>query len=145
MSCYNDLIEKIRAKNIPKSEVDSLMDWTFSALEKADTHTYREIKCKLEDLAYSIEQEAAESIVRAMKPAGEKWTYRDAKEVAMSHGVTSGFTDWYLVLNMMWNDYRETAEKFGHGNDVDFYYCLAKDFIMDPDAKRHKVAKYFMG
>ncbi len=143
MSCYNELIEKIRAKNYPKSETDSLMEWAFSALEKSDPHAYHEVMEKMEDLAYKMEQTDAESIVKAMKPSGEKWTYRDIKDVTAAHGITGSCTEWYLVMNMMWNDYHGTAEKFGHGSDVEFYYQLAYDFIMDPDGKNHKVAKYF--
>ena len=77
MSCYNELIDRLRAKNVPKAETDSLMEWGFSALEKADPKTYEEIMHKMEGLAYSISQQEAESIVKAMKPSGEKWPIRD--------------------------------------------------------------------
>lgn len=143
MSCYNELIDRLRSKNVPKAETDSLMEWGFSALEKADPKTYEEIMHKMEGLAYSISQQEAESIVKAMKPSGEKWPIRDIHDVMRAHGVSGDPTEWYLVMNMAWNDYKATADKFNVGNDTDFYFCIAKDFISDPDAKPYKVAKYF--
>lgn len=145
MSCYNDLIDKIRAKDIPKAETDSLMEWGFSALEKADPSVYTQIMYKMEDMVYKMGLSDAERIVREMKPYGEKWTVRDVKDVMQAHDVTDSTAEWYAVMNMVWNDYRSTADMIGHGNDVEFYFSLAKDFITDPDARRHKVAKYFMG
>nr|DAU88599.1 MAG TPA: ATP synthase subunit alpha [Caudoviricetes sp.] len=143
MSCYNELIDRLRSKNVPKAETDSLMEWGFSALEKADPKTYEEIMHKMEGLAYSISQQEAESIVKAMKPSGEKWPIRDIHDVMRAHGVSGDPTEWYLVMNMAWNDYKSTGDKFGAGNDTDFYFCIAKDFITDADAKPYKVAKYF--
>ncbi len=144
MSCYNELIDKIRVKDVPKAELDSLMEWGFSALEKADPESYEAIMHKMEGIAYSVSQAEAESIVRAMKPSGEKWPLRDIHDVMRAHGVSGNATEWYLVMNMAWNDYKDTGDKYGAGNDPDFYFCIAKDFITDPDAKPYKVAKYFM-
>ena len=36
-----------------------------------------------------------------------------------------------------------TAQKYGLQSDVEFYWSLTCDFIDDPDATPHKVAKYF--
>ena len=47
-------------------------------------------------------------------------------------------------MNMAYNDYRKTAEKFNLEDDVNFYFCIAHDFIEDPDAKEFKVELYFM-
>lgn len=143
MSCYNELIDKIRLKNIPKAETDALMEWGFSALEKADPKSYEEIMHKMEGMAYAISQPEAENIVRAMKPSGEKWSLRDINDVMQAHGVSGNPTEWYLVMNMAWNDYKATADRFNAGNDTDFYFSIAKDFISDPDAKPYKIAKYF--
>ena len=61
MSCYNELIDRLRSKNVPKAETDSLMEWGFSALEKADPKTYEEIMHKMEGLAYSSRKPRASS------------------------------------------------------------------------------------
>lgn len=44
---------------------------------------------------------------------------------------------------MYYNDRRDTAEMVGHGDNVEFYFSLAKDFIKDEDAQDFKVEKYF--
>ena len=132
MSCYADLVDKIRAKDIPHEDTDSLMEWAFSALERSDSRVYKEITAKMEHLAYSISPSQAESIVRGMRPKGQVWTLEQVKEYVVPKGVHDSYVDWYLVMNL-----------YGLQNETDFYYNLAKDFIDDPDAEPHKVAKYF--
>lgn len=143
MPCYEELIKLIRAKNIPEAETDSLMKWGFDVLEKADPRMYREIMNKMEHMAYSITPEEAEHIVKRMRPKGQVWTMDQIKEYATSKGIHDKYSDWYLVMNMCYNDYYGTAKMYGLQNETDFYFNLAKDFIEDPDAEPHKVAKYF--
>ena len=50
---------------------------------------------------------------------------------------------YYVVMNMMYNDYIRTAEAFGQKDNPDFYFLLAKNFINDPDGADFKVEKYF--
>ena len=38
---------------------------------------------------------------------------------------------------------KEAAEMVGRGEDPEFYFSLAKDFINDIDGKDFKVEKYF--
>lgn len=143
MPCYEDLIKLIRNKNIPEAETDSLMKWGFDVLEKADPRAYREIMSKMEHMAYSITPEEAETIVKHMRPKGQVWSMAQIKEYVTSKGVHENYSDWYLVMNMCYNDYYSTAKLYGLQNETDFYFNLAKDFIEDPDAEPHKVAKYF--
>lgn len=84
----------------------------------------------------------AQEKVRRMEPAGEHWSYDQVKEVARAHGIESGFKSYYLVMNMYYNDSHRTVEKY-QVDTPDFYFDLAHDFICDPDAPDHKVAKYF--
>lgn len=97
---------------------------------------YDDIIDKLECLAYKIPKDEAENIVRRMTPKGQYWTFNQAKEFAQNHGVTH---DWYLVLNMVYNDYYDTAKTFELQNDPEFYFSLAKDFIDDPDARLRSI------
>lgn len=80
-----------------------------------------------------------------MKPRGQMWSYEQIKKYIEGKGITDRYVDWYLVMNMCYNDYYNTAKMYGLQNEVDFYFHLAKDFIEDPDAEPHKVAKYFLG
>lgn len=42
-------------------------------------------------------------------------------------------------MNMYYNDSHDTAEMVGRGEDPEFYFSLAKDFINDIDGKDFKV------
>lgn len=143
MSCYDELIKLIRSKDVPAEETDSLMKWAFDVLERSNPHAYREIVDKMENMAYAITPTQAEEIVKRMKPKGQMWTRDQIRAYLETKGVTENICDWYLVMNMCYNDYYNTAKMYGLQNETDFYYNLAKDFIEDPDAEPHKVAKYF--
>lgn len=49
--------------------------------------------------------------------------------------------EWYVAMNMMYSDYCETAKKMGM-DKPEFYAHMAKDFLMDKDAKPHKLRRY---
>lgn len=112
-------------------------------LERTNSKMYNEFIEKLENIAYHIPYAEAESIVRNMSPKGQHWGYNEVESVCVDHGVTEDITDYYMVMNMMYNDYYSTASRYGLQNDLDFYWSLTCDFINDPDAKPHKVARYF--
>lgn len=123
-----------------------LMDITeeaFTALESLDRRRYDEIMKELETECFRIEPEEAEEIVRKMSPRGQMWTMDQVQDVMHQHGETGDLVDWYLVMNMTYNDYYNTARNYGMQDDVEFYYRLSKDFLEDQDAKPFKVAKYF--
>lgn len=140
MGCYKDLAAMIEAKGEHDSD---LVEWGFEALERSNPKVYREIMEKMEHRAYSITKEQAEAIVRNMRPRGQAWSFEEVKNLVTTKGVTDRWVDWYLVMNMVCNDYYNTAKTYGLQNENDFYFSLAKDFIEDPDAEPHKVAKYF--
>lgn len=95
-----------------------------------------------EEVAYSVSLTDAQRIVRNMQPYGERWTYDDIADFVKARGVDDTI-DYYLVMNMMCNDYYRTANEYGV-DKAEFYFSLARDFINDPDGKPHKVADYFM-
>lgn len=103
---------------------------------------YEKLVKKAEDILYEFDTAWAQEKVRRMEPAGEHWSYDQVKEIARAHGIESGFKAYYLVMNMYYNDSRRTVEKY-QVDTPDFYFDLAHDFIRDPDAPDHKVAKYF--
>ena len=98
---------------------------------------------QLEHLAYSIDKKCAEEIVRNMRPKGEMWPLEQVEKYVTQKGIHGDYIEWYLVMNMCYNDYYGTAKMYGLQNEVDFYFNLAKDFIEDPDAEPYKVARYF--
>ena len=61
----------------------------------------------------------------------------------MSKGIEDKYVIWYLVMNMTYNDYRNTASLVDMSEDEEFYFSLSKDFIDDIDGKPFKVERYF--
>lgn len=49
--------------------------------------------------------------------------------------------EWYVAMNAMYSDHCETAKKMGM-DKAEFYAHMAKDFLMDKDAKPHKLRRY---
>ena len=143
---YKKLIhELMEKKEVPWEEVNEINEKAYEVLKKYVPNEYQNLKKSLECLVYKIELPEAETIVHNMKPRGQMWSYEQIKKYIEGKGIVDKFVDWYLVMNMCYNDYYNTAKMYGLQNEVDFYFNLAKDFIEDPDAEPHKVAKYFLG
>lgn len=143
MGKYRELITKAMEKGFAE-ESWAATDEFMSMLCKKYPELHDALMCTLESIAYKIPKEEAETIVRRMSPRGQYWSYNQAKDFAQSHGITGDWVNWYLVMNMAYNDYYDTAKAFSLQNDPEFYFCIAKDFIEDPDAKPLKVEKYFL-
>ena len=143
MGRYCELMTKLIDKGVG-DEVWTISEDMLNKLSRKDPMMFDEYIDKLERLAYRIPKEEAERIVRAMRPKGQYWSYTQVYDLVKSKGVTGDWVNWYLVMNMVYNDFCATAKHFGLQNDVEFFYHLAKDFIEDPDAKPMKVEKYFL-
>ena len=48
----------------------------------------------------------------------------------------------YAVINMIYSDYCEVAQKLNI-NNIDFYVCMTKAWLDDKDAGKEKTAKYY--
>lgn len=74
---------------------------------------------------------------------GGKYTWHQAQQYAMNKGITGQQRqlEFYWAMNAMYADYHEAGKKFGV-DKPEFYACLAKLFIEDPDAVEDKVEKY---
>lgn len=143
MGRYCELMTKLIDKGVG-DEVWTISEDMLNKLARKDPMMFDEYIDKLEHLAYRIPKDEAERIVRAMRPKGQYWSYTQVYDLVKSKGVTGDWVNWYLVMNMVYNDFCATAKHFGLQNDVEFFYHLAKDFIEDPDAKPMKVEKYFL-
>lgn len=137
-------------KEVLKKEtgLECIVDTLEEALmyvQRVDDTMYRHLMEGLESKAYAIDETKAVTIVRAMKPMGQQWSLDQIKDYIVGKGHDPKCCiNWYLVMNMVYNDYYDTAKMYGLQGDVEFFYHLAKDFIEDPDAKPLKVEKYFM-
>lgn len=112
-------------------------------IASTNPRVYERCKNFLEEVAYSIPKPQAEMIVRNMSPRGQKWSYAEIEDFIKSKGIEGKCVEYYLTMNMVYNDFYDTAVQYGHQKDPEFYFSLAKDFINDPDAKPYKVERYF--
>lgn len=142
MGKYHELVKMAMDKG-EGEEAWKLADQTIEKLRTKHPDMYEDLIEGLEQLAYKIPQEDAEQIVRAMRPKGQYWSLQQIRDFLRSKGITGNYVTWYLVMNMCYNDFYNTAKMYNLQGDDDFFYCLAKDFIEDPDAKPMKVEKYF--
>lgn len=72
---------------------------------------------------------------------GEKFKVEQTDQQRSSICPNCGKWEFYTAMNAMYSDYCETAKKMGV-DKIDFYAHLAKDFLMDSDAKPHKLRRY---
>lgn len=100
----------------------------------------------------NLSKELAEEIVKSMsvtddssRENGQKWNMDQTSSIGAEVGV-----DWnkiakinfYVVMNMMYSDFRRTAEKVEYEDDPKFYAYLAKDWLCDDDAPSDKLFRY---
>ncbi len=64
-----------------------------------------------------------------------------AEQLRAAHCPKCDRWEFLVALNMMYADYSEVAKKFA-ADKPEFYVCMAKAFLEDPDAGEGKLAKY---
>lgn len=126
-----------------KKQMDEIYYKMADFVKEYNKEWYNKFKEEAEDIAYEISTEKAKEIVGGMKPYGQHWSMEEVKSYLKTRGISEKIKSYYMVMNMMYNDYSRTAKQ--HDLDTpDFYFDLAFDFINDVDGKKHKVEKYFM-
>ena len=75
---------------------------------------------------------------------GGRYTWHQAQQYAMNKGITGEkrLIEFYAAMNAMYSDYHDVAKKFGV-DKPEFYACMAKAFIEDPDAVDDKLEQYY--
>lgn len=78
-------------------------------------------------------------------PIGAKWSRETLKPIAIKNGFTTQEKqlEFWVVMNMMYSDYAETAKKNGVST-MDFFADMAKAWMKDKDAVEHKTTAYIM-
>ena len=129
---------------VQKDRIDEMAEDLQEALPKMPTAQREEFINHMESLAYTFTTDEAKHIVQKMTPYGEHWSMDKVRAYLEDKGVKHGHClHYYLIMNMVYNDYMPTAQAFGLKDNTDFFYSLAHDFIDDPDGVKFKVEKYF--
>lgn len=76
--------------------------------------------------------------------AGPHWSMEQVRQLQQQRQELQGYDlpEVFAVLNMMYSDYAKVAKKF-NVNNMDFYVCMARAWLDDPDAPQHKTARYY--
>lgn len=138
------MIDCISRKGRNVDEVTAVLDDAMGIIKDRMPDLYHETIHQLAAIAYAITPEEARDKVRSMRPYGQKWDYDTVKAFLAAKGINNDVCKYYLCMNMAYNDYYKTAESVGKGEDPEFYFSIARDFINDADAKDFKVEKYFL-
>lgn len=135
-------IDKIgESKDTSKMErLGDMLEELIYSLKEGHHDLYEDYKEELYELAYgkTINSEAATKWVNEMKPVGEHWTIEQTTNAMTSLGYSFNATDFYIVSNMMYNDYNDLVKE-----NEELALRLAKDWLDDEDAKEDKLYCYW--
>ena len=147
-------IEEIIQKIVDNGSIEDMhklsdiLEDSLEMLEKYDEECYKKYEMDLYKMAYGsiLSEEMAKEIVSNMKPYRMRWSMEETSQIQDQYGLDNiRPIDFFVVLNSKFNDNKDTVEKFAKNpeEELEMYVCLAKDFIMDKDAKKDKVFIYY--
>lgn len=121
-------------------ELGDIFSDVMYELKEYNKSDYMEYKHKLCGMAYNykIDEHMAHEIVEDMKPLGEYWDMETVKSVIGN--TNHSLEDMYVVMNSLANDYKDIISL----DDSETYIKMAYAWLDDPDAKEHKLWKYFV-
>ena len=128
---------------VDREDLEDIICDMMEDMKKHNLQIYDKYNDILEDIMYEIGEEEAIEIVHSFKPYEEAFSMDKVKEILHRQGKSDvNCIDYYLVMNMIYNDYKTFAEM--KRMDVqDFCLEMSKLFIEDTDAPKHKVSRYF--
>ena len=132
-------LEKIDL-NMHKSKIEDIIDMLMCDAKNNDHELYEHIEGEMYEMAYGkkISEEVALNWVESMKPYGQKWSMEETTRAMRDRGWNLDPIDFYVVANMMFNDYNNIVL-----DNVELALELAKDWLKDTDAKEHKLYNYY--
>lgn len=121
-------------------ELSDILEDTIEILKEYYPEEYKKYEIKLYEMAYGcvLNKEMAKSIVKKMRPYGEKWSIQETSNIQREYGLNFRDYDFYVVMNSAYNDYNDIFKE-----DIEMYVRFANDFINDEDAKKDKVYIYY--
>lgn len=105
-----------------------------------DKDMYDYAKCEIYEMAYGkkLSEDMAEEWVKSMKPAGLHWTIGETTNAMQSLGYNLDRIDFFVVANMMYNDYYDLVKE-----DETLALKLAYDWLNDEDGVENKLYEYW--
>ena len=135
-------IEKIgeNKKTEDMEKLGDMLSEIIYTMKEPHHELYEKYKIELYEMAYGkkINEEMADKWVKEMKPAGLHWTIEETTNVMQSLGYKFDKIDFYVVANMMYNDYFDLVK-----DNEELALKMAKDWLDDEDAKENKLYCYW--
>jgi hypothetical protein len=139
---HKTLIPKLkeRATHDDVHALAEVADMMLDTIKESEPEFYKHAESILYEAYYGkkLTHELAEKKIHCMKPYGMKWTEEQTTEVMHGHGLSLDPVEFWIVMNMAYNDYHDMFEE-----DLEKYVEYAKLFIKDDDAEEGKVYTYF--
>lgn len=135
------------ALNQGYEEMEELAEELFEHLKEKDECKYWKMYFKMYEVTHGkhLNEEMAETWVHSMKPYGEHWTKEQTDAVLTKHGLSVDKIDFYVGMNMAYNDYYKAIEtdEMTDEEKLNAYIKLAYYFIKDEDFGPNKMYEYY--
>ena len=135
-------IDKIgESKDVKKmEELGDMLEELIYGLKESHHEEYEEYKEELYEMAYGkkLNKERAVEWVNDMKPVGEHWNIDQTTSAKEGLGFNVDNIDFYVVANMMYNDYNDLVK-----DNEELALRLANDWLHDEDSKEDKLYCYW--
>lgn len=123
-----------------KEKIKEIIEMLLCDVKGSNYGLYEHINSELYEMAYGmkINEEMAIKWVESMKPIGRYWTIEETKDAMNELGYMHDYIDFFVVANMMKNDYKDLTEE-----DDMLALKLAHDWLNDVDSKECKLYQYW--
>ena len=137
-----DYINKIviNSKQDDMEELSNMLDDLICDLKEEKPKLYKKYKDELYEIANGkiLNEEMAYKWVNNMKPVGEHWTIEETTNAMKQMGYNLNNIDFYVVANMMYNDYYDLVKE-----DEELALKLSYMWLNDEDSVKGKLYEYY--
>ena len=126
--------------NLHKQDLIDIIDMLMCEVKNTDHKLYKHIECNMYEMVYGkkINEETAHKWVSDMQPKHQHWTLDETTEVMMKLGYNCDRLEFYVVANMMYNDYYDLVK-----DNEALALQMAYSWLKDVDAKECKLYEYW--
>lgn len=130
--------------NLPTvtAELDELLEHgglTMGNLERFNALSWT--RKNLAEMPCNFDEETAREWVSKMNPAA-KWDLAQTTAVMQARGYSHRPCEFWAVMNMLYSDYGKMLAKY-NADKPEVYADMADAWLTDPDARPHKVGRYY--
>jgi hypothetical protein len=136
---YIDKISQTRNSE-DMEKLSDILEETMYDLKEYDETKFYDYKMQIYEIANgkTLSMDMADDWVKSMQPAGLHWTIEETTSAMQKLGYNLDKIEFYVVANMMYNDYFDIVRE-----DETMALKLAYDWLKDVDAKDDKLYCYW--